>query len=60
MKRLAVTLALLALLGAFSGCCNDPCDKPNPCDPCVAEPVYRSPCCPQPSGSVDGPWGIAP
>lgn len=64
MKKFVVVLALVISVGALVGCsCNNPCNQPNQCDPCqpsVSAPVYQSPCCPAPSGAVDGPWGSAP
>jgi hypothetical protein len=55
MKTVIALVALFVVAGALAGCnAMDPC---NPCNTCVSAPVYQSPCCPAPSGSVDGNWG---
>lgn len=50
MKKLLSLVALVGTVAALAGC-RSSCE-PNPCAPCVAEPVYQSPCCPAPSGRV--------
>jgi hypothetical protein len=55
MKYVIAVMALVIAAGVFVGCSS----CPNPCDPCVTAPVYQSPCCPAPSGGVDGNWGGA-
>jgi hypothetical protein len=41
--RASVVGSVLAAAG-LAGCCDDPCAPK--CEPCVRQPVYRSPCCP--------------
>jgi hypothetical protein len=55
--RTLIALAALAVGAVILIGCN--CFSCNPCDPCVTAPVYQSPCCPAPSGGIDGAWGGA-
>jgi hypothetical protein len=65
--RTTVVGSVLAAAGGLAGCSSscDPCNQPNPCQPCVAAPVYRSPCCPPGvygggGGGVYGGGGMMP
>jgi hypothetical protein len=47
MKKALALLALVGLVGVLAGCSGCGCE-PDPC----CEPVYTSPCCPAPSGTI--------
>ena len=35
MKTLVMAAVLVSILGLTAGCCNNPCNQPNPCNPCT-------------------------
>lgn len=60
MRNVIAVAALVAAVGVLGGCsCFDACAPACP-EPCIAAPVYTSPCCPAPTGRVSGSYVAIP